>query len=587
MNISVKARLILAGLVALVGIAVLTWNGLVTNAEVEAAVAANGRRQAELRHLESFHRLLVAANLHSMELLDDRNSGVTRDEYLESWASAKSHAGDFAAVLGGVADTPEERALAESVVARMPGVFKLIERDLPQLIREYAAAARLPEEQRAPRLQELERSAQSLDERTEKLLQGIEADVERFIGSVEDEQAEASSQLDATLHAADSRALWVSGATVISLLGLLFVISRSILTAISGTRAHLKRLAAGDFTQAIDASARDEFGAMLRDLAEMVSTLSATVGSVQESAATVSTGAAQIASGADNLARRTQGQASSVQETTATIEQMTATVRQTADNAGRAKEIAQSAATRARQGGEAVAGTVRSMREVTAASRKIADIVDMVNEIAFQTNLLALNAAVEAARAGEMGKGFAVVAKEVRSLAGRSGTLAKEIQTLINDSNGKILEANGAVEQSGGTLQAIITSVTEVAEMMSEIAAAAQEQSIGIEQVNQAVAQLDRAIQQNAALAEETNAASASMSTEAETLTETMAHFRLTSGAPPKRAGRANRSTPRWEAERPELPVPPKPAKRPGSARTGNPREEADDFFESKGSDVF
>jgi methyl-accepting chemotaxis protein len=213
------------------------------------------------------------------------------------------------------------------------------------------------------------------------------------------------------------------------------------------------------------------------------------------------------------------------------MEEMTSTVKQNADNAGHANQLAIAARDQAEKGGAVTAKAVSAMTEINESSRKIADIISVIDEIAFQTNLLALNAAVEAARAGEQGRGFAVVASEVRSLAGRSATAAKEIKDLIQDSVRKVEDGSARVTQSGHTLEEIVASVKKVSDIVAEIAAASREQSAGIEQVNQTVVQMDETTQQNAALVEEASAAARAMEEQAEQLAVAVSRLRLQSEA--------------------------------------------------------
>jgi len=308
--------------------------------------------------------------------------------------------------------------------------------------------------------------------------------------------------------------------------GIAALVARSISRPLERVRRHLGEIAEGDLTRTLDMRGSDEVSQMAQSLDAMVEKLSQLVGEIKASAGVVASGSGEIASGTDDLSRRTQEQASSIEETSATLEQMTGTVKQNAENAHVASSSASKASDLARTGGEVVVQTVDAMSEVMQSSKKIADIVDLVNEIAFQTNLLALNAAVEAARAGDHGKGFAVVAQEVRSLAARSATAAKEIQTLIQDSNTRIQDANGLVAESGSKLEQIIASVGEVADLISEIAAASQEQSSGIEQVNQAISQMDQAVQGNASMVEQTSTSAQQLSAEAEQMNNLIAFFR-------------------------------------------------------------
>jgi methyl-accepting chemotaxis protein len=276
---------------------------------------------------------------------------------------------------------------------------------------------------------------------------------------------------------------------------------------------------------------------------------------VKSAATEVNRGASEISLGNANLAQRTEEQASSLEETASSMEQMTSTVKQNADNAGQANQLAVAARDQADKGGAVVARAVQAMGEINASSKKIADIIGVIDEIAFQTNLLALNAAVEAARAGEQGRGFAVVASEVRNLAGRSASAAKEIKALIQDSVRKVDEGSELVTQSGATLDQIVAAVKKVGDIVAEIAAASQEQSAGIEQVNKAVMQLDELTQQNAALVEEATAASQSMADQAQGLNEIMARYQVGDAkAAGVRAGTAAAAA--APAKRPAVPAP-------------------------------
>jgi len=279
----------------------------------------------------------------------------------------------------------------------------------------------------------------------------------------------------------------------------------------------------GDLTGRVAAGSKT---GEIRQMSEGVNTLlesvSEIVTSVKGAADEVLRGAEEISQGNLNLSQRTEQQSSSLEETASSMEEMTSTVKQNADNAGQANQLATAARDQAEKGGAVVGMAVTAMGKINDASRKIADIIGVIDEIAFQTNLLALNAAVEAARAGEQGRGFAVVATEVRSLAGRSATAAKEIKELIQDSVRKVEDGSTLVTQSGQTLEQIVTSVKKVSDIIAEIAAASREQSAGIEQVNQAVMQMDEMTQQNAALVEQATAASQSMAEQARALTGLM-----------------------------------------------------------------
>ncbi len=259
----------------------------------------------------------------------------------------------------------------------------------------------------------------------------------------------------------------------------------------------------------------------------LLDSMTAIVTNVIESAETMSTAASEIAMGNTDLSQRTEEQASSLEETAASLEELTTTVKQNADNALQANKLATSASDVAVKGGSVVSEVVRTMDEITQASRKIAEIISVIDEIAFQTNILALNAAVEAARAGDQGRGFAVVAAEVRNLAQRSANAAKEIKALISDSANKVEAGSKLVDSAGKTMEEIVSSVKRVTDIMAEISAASQEQSGGIEQVNSAVTQMDKITQQNAALVEQAAASAKSMEEQTTALSEMVAVFKV------------------------------------------------------------
>ena len=289
----------------------------------------------------------------------------------------------------------------------------------------------------------------------------------------------------------------------------------------------LSAIAEGDLTARMHGDFQGVFATMRDDANATVAQLTQIVGQIQEAAGSINLAAGEIATGNSDLSRRTEQQAANLEETAASMEELTSTVRQNAEHARQANQLAIGAHTVATQGGHVVGEVVTTMAAIQTSSKKIAEIISVIDGIAFQTNILALNAAVEAARAGEQGRGFAVVASEVRTLAQRSAGAAKEIKGLIDDSVGKVAEGSQLVNQAGATMGEIVASVQRVTDIMAEISAASQEQSAGIDQVNQTVVQMDETTQQNAALVEEATAAARAMEEQATQLADAVAIFRL------------------------------------------------------------
>ncbi len=286
-------------------------------------------------------------------------------------------------------------------------------------------------------------------------------------------------------------------------------------------------LASGDLKAKFNTSRTDEFGELLKSLGQMGINLRATVTDVRSNAQSVSHATGEIATGNLDLSQRTEEQASSLEETAASMEELTSTVRQNTDNAKQANELAITASEISSKGGGVMHEVVTSMSSISESSSKISEIISVIDGIAFQTNILALNAAVEAARAGEQGRGFAVVATEVRNLAQRSASAAKEIKTLIDNSVTQVEQGTKLVDDAGNTMEEIVNSIKRVTEIMAEITAASQEQSSGIEQVNQAVTQMDEVTQQNAALVEEAAAAAESLEQQAVGLVGAISIFKV------------------------------------------------------------
>ncbi|MBW4057103.1 MAG: HAMP domain-containing protein [Proteobacteria bacterium] len=343
-----------------------------------------------------------------------------------------------------------------------------------------------------------------------------------------------------------------------------WVVARGIKRALDKAIVASDLIAAGDLTVKIEVDSEDETGHLLMSLKEMNEGLAKIVGEVRTGADSIATATEQIAAGNADLSQRTEEQASALEETASSMEELTSTVKQNADNAQQANQLAISASGVAVKGGDVINRVVRTMESITDSSRKIADIIGVIDGIAFQTNILALNAAVEAARAGEQGRGFAVVAAEVRSLAQRSAAAAKEIKTLIEDSVGKVQDGSRLVEEAGHTTQEIVTSIKRVTDIMAEISAASLEQSSGIEQVNTAITQMDDVTQQNAALVEQAAAAAESLEEQAMQLVQVVTRFKLEESVQLQK-GSAERKVRKIQALRPELEA--KKGGRPGTQR--------------------
>jgi len=330
-----------------------------------------------------------------------------------------------------------------------------------------------------------------------------------------------------------SAKLGLVGLSVVVAIGLLVFgawMTRGLLRQFGGepgTAVEVARaVAKGDLSLPIRLAPGDQQSVMA-SLKDMQTSLGNTVMQVRRNAEGVATASAEISQGNNDLSARTEQQASALEETAASMEELSSTVKQNADNARQANQLAQSASTVAVRGGEVVGQVVETMKGINDSSKKIADIISVIDGIAFQTNILALNAAVEAARAGEQGRGFAVVASEVRSLAGRSADAAKEIKALISASVDRVEQGSALVDQAGVTMQEVVSSIRRVTDIMGEISAASSEQSQGVAQVGEAVTQMDQATQQNAALVEESAAAANSLKTQAQQLVEAVAVFRL------------------------------------------------------------
>jgi methyl-accepting chemotaxis protein len=332
-------------------------------------------------------------------------------------------------------------------------------------------------------------------------------------------------------------------------------------TGLNDVATVLKQVAQGDLTRTVDADYQGLFGQLKDDTNTTIERLREVVGRIKEATEAINVAAKEIAAGNQDLSSRTEEQASSLEETASSMEQLNATVKQNAESARQANELAGTSNEIATRGGQMVKQVVHTMTGIQTSSQKIADIVGVIDSIAFQTNILALNAAVEAARAGEQGRGFAVVASEVRNLAQRSATAAKEIKLLITESVDKVESGAQLVNEAGSTMDEVVASFQQVARLVMDITNASREQSSGIEQVTQAVSQMDEVTQQNAALVEEAAAAAESLEEQAQGLVQSVGMFKLAEGHANLPGPALRDATPRQLSN--SRPVAAKPAKSP------------------------
>ncbi len=362
----------------------------------------------------------------------------------------------------------------------------------------------------------------------------VERRFEQAVQALKQHQQELTAQAVADEAAHLRLVILIVGVSMV--VALLFAVAaylflqRVVLRPLRVAGRHFDRIAAGDLTEPIEVPSRNEIGVLYLAMQRMQESLVRMVSTVRNGVGEIRLGAQEIFAGNTDLSSRTEQQAASLQQTAASMEQLASTVRQNSDNAAQADQLAKTAADVAQRGGAAVTSVAETMTGITQSSGKIAEIVSVIDGIAFQTNILALNAAVEAARAGEQGKGFAVVAGEVRSLAQRSSQAAKEIKGLIDDSVVRVREGSERVQDAGRIMGEIVQSVQGVTAIMNEISSASREQADGISQINSAVNDMDHVVQQNAALVQEAASAAGSLQDQAEHLSTAVAAFRLQEG---------------------------------------------------------
>jgi len=517
-SLSVKARLALIAIMAAAGAVTLTgfnvYSGRASSQALERVYKANVQSLVQLQRIDALLRevqyRVAGVLLDVMPIQGSLNQLRDARKELEA---------DWSVVIAAGAEDPEEQQLLN----KMGKGMSVVQTTLDKIERAY----------------ESKNNDQLTDVLETDWANVIVSYIKPLQALLPLKQASAKATYERSLIA--NRTL--TGASIVlaaSLAGLILVVVAWVMTSITKSiRDAIKvaeQVASGDLSTAIVNDRHDELGVMLRALAEMQVSLRSVVGNVRSSVEEISRASVEIAQGNSHLSQRTEEQASSLEQTAASMEELTSTVKQNAQNARQANELAAGASETAVKGGQAVKQVVQTMGEIASSSHKIAEIIGVMDGIAFQTNILALNAAVEAARAGEQGRGFAVVASEVRTLAQRSAVAAKEIKTLIDDSTHKVASGSKLVDEAGKTMEEIVVSVKRVSDIMGDITSASQEQSSGIEQVNQTIVHMDGVTQQNAAMVEEASAAAASMRDQAARLAQAVEVFQLSAGSIQDRA---------------------------------------------------
>jgi len=511
-QLSIRTRMIGLIFVVLALVCAVGATGLLTlkqQREQADAFIARSLHQAHL--LTDIHRSVGDINRLEKDMVinyeDAMSVNMRKDRWLLAVASARKTLNEL---LAGA--TEHEKPLATQALERLDQYVA----NTQQIIRQVEDGA-----------YDNARTADKMLAKAKDHMAAVEERVQKIGVALDEDAARASKARDAA-----ARNAFIANLAVIALVALIvvpftLVNMRSICHPLDTARELAAAIASGDLTHRVDVEGRDETAAMMLALRAMQDSLLKMVGEVRVSTDSISTASSEIATGNQDLSARTEQTAANLQQAASSMEQLTGTVKQSADSARQADQLASSAAEVAARGGKVVSQVVSTMDEINASSKKIADIIGVIDGIAFQTNILALNAAVEAARAGEQGRGFAVVAGEVRNLAQRSAEAAKEIKSLIGASVEKVDSGSKLVADAGKTMQEIVSSVQRVTDIIGEITAASTEQSDGISQVNTSVVQLDQMTQQNAALVEESAAAAESLKDQSVRLSEAVSVFRL------------------------------------------------------------
>ncbi len=512
-NLKISTRLALGFALILIVMFLMNMLGLTTMGSMVRSVKGVGSEALLKERLISDWSRNIHTSVQRTKAVALSSDQALSDRFAEEAAASSRQSGDLLKRIDALSQSDQEKALMAEI--QKTRVAYLASRDALY----KAKREERPDEAQRLFTQEFQPLTLQYLKNVQQLLDLQRGSIDAALGQVEAGYLQTrTAVIIATVLALAAGAaigLWISRG-----------ITRPLGEAVRVARA----VAANDLTTTVAVTTRDETGQLLEALRGMNDNLAQVTGRVRSGADSIAVAAREIDAGNQDLSARTERQASALQQTAASIEQLTSAVRQNADSARQANQLAAHASQVAGEGGQVVAGVVQTMGAIDASSRRIADIIGVIDGIAFQTNILALNAAVEAARAGEQGRGFAVVASEVRALAGRSAEAAKDIKALIGDSVAKVDEGSQQVAQAGRTMESVVDSIRRVADIMGEISAASAEQSSGIEQVSQAIGQMDQVTQQNAALVEEAAAAAGSLKSQAAMLSELMSAFRLRDG---------------------------------------------------------
>lgn len=523
------------------------------NQDLETIVDQENRAMALVNELA----LAVSEKERLVRSLIIYDNPQRQQRVISDWEARASEVASTIESLGQLLDTMGRASVLEGVRSSRNAVHDSME----ELIRRFERG-----EPDSLLVDYLEDTVRPRGQAARDALDGAKSDIERAVRV-------AADRASAAYESSRNLVVGLTVAAVVVGVLLAFFISGSIVAPIREAVAAARAVADGDLKGDQRTSRKDEAGQLLNALADMRENLRQIVNNIRDGVDTINTAASEIAVGNTDLSQRTEEQASSLEETAASMEELTSTVKQNADNARQANSLAKAASDNADKGGDVVDDVVKRMADIREGSRKMSEIISVIDGIAFQTNILALNAAVEAARAGEQGRGFAVVATEVRSLAQRSASAAKDIKALIETSVENITTGSELADKAGDSMDEIVNSIKKVRDIIGEISAASDEQSAGIEQINQAVSQMDQVTQQNAALVEESAAAAESLQSQAEELEVSVSRFR-TEGSAVARKPRSQ------AAARPAAPAAASkaaPVSKPAPARNTT---EADDDWE-------